>query len=102
MKSVLLTAFAFAFAISIASGCASLRAQGAPAEFEGGVLVDYSKKMTLYTYDKDPANGTKSDCNGPCAANWPPFIAGAGDKDVAGFSKVRRDDGTLQWAYKGK
>ena len=102
MRNVLLTAFAFAFAISIASGCASLRAQGAPAEFEGGVLVDYSKKMTLYTYDKDPANGTKSDCNGPCAANWPPFIAGAGDKDVAGFTKVRRDDGTLQWAYKGK
>ena len=99
---MLLTAAALALALSIATGCASLRAQGAPAEYEGGVLVDYSKKMTLYTYDKDPDNGTKSDCNGPCAANWPPFIAGAGDKDVAGFTKVKRDDGTLQWAYKGK
>jgi predicted lipoprotein with Yx(FWY)xxD motif len=41
-------------------------------------------------------------CNGPCAANWPPFVASAADKDVAGFTKVKRDDGTLQWAYKGK
>ncbi len=102
MNRMLLTAAALALALSIATGCASLRAQGAPAEYEGGVLVDYSKKMTLYTYDKDPGNGTTSACSGPCAANWPPFIAGASDKDVAGFTKVKRDDGTLQWAYNGK
>ena len=102
MRGVILIAAAVAFTVSIATGCASLRAQGAPAEFEGGVLVDYSKKMTLYTFDNDPSNGTKSVCNGPCAANWPPFIASAADKDVAGFTKVKRDDGTLQWAYKGK
>jgi len=102
MRNMLLTAFVLAFAVSVAAGCASLRAQGAPAEYEGGVLVDYSKKMTLYTFDNDPSNGTKSVCNGPCAANWPPFVAGAADKDVAGFTKVKRDDGTLQWAYNGK
>ena len=102
MRNLLLSAAALALTVSIATGCASLRAQGAPAEFEHGVLVDYSKKMTLYTFDNDPSNGTKSVCNGPCAANWPPFIASAADKDVAGFTKVKRDDGTLQWAYHGK
>jgi len=100
MKKMFLAAAALALAVSITTGCASLRAQGAPAEFDGGVLVDYSKKMTLYTFDKDPDN--KSVCNGPCAASWPPFIASAADKDVAGFTKVKRDDGVLQWAYKGK
>lgn len=102
MNKKFLAAAALALAVSIAAGCASLRAQGAPAEYDGGVLVDYSKKMTLYTFDKDPGDGSKSVCNGPCAANWPPFVAGAGDKDVAGFTKVKRDDGALQWAYKGK
>ncbi len=102
MNKMFLAAAALALAVSITAGCASLRAQGAPAEYDGGVLVDYSKKMTLYTFDKDPGDGSKSVCNGPCAANWPPFVAGAGDKDVAGFTKVKRDDGALQWAYKGK
>ncbi|HSD40645.1 MAG TPA: hypothetical protein VLD36_02155 [Burkholderiales bacterium] len=102
MRDMLLTTFVLACTVSIVAGCASLRVQGAPAEYEGGVLVDYSKRMTLYTFDKDPGDGTKSVCNGPCAANWPPFIAGAADPNVAGFTKVKRDDGTLQWAYKGK
>jgi predicted lipoprotein with Yx(FWY)xxD motif len=102
MRKALLATLALALTISVATGCASLRAQGAPAEYDSGVLVDYSRKMTLYTFDNDPGNGTKSVCNGPCAANWPPFIAGAGDPNVAGFTKVKRDDGTLQWAYKGK
>lgn len=93
-------AIATALLLTVAAGCASLPTQGAPAQLEGGVLVDTAKKMTLYTFDKDPVG--RSVCNGPCAANWPPFIAAAGDKDVAGFAKVRRDDGTLQWAYKGK
>jgi predicted lipoprotein with Yx(FWY)xxD motif len=102
MNKTFLAAAALALAVSITAGCASLRAQGAPAEYDGGGLVDYAKKMTLYTFDKDPGDSTKSVCTGPCAANWPPFVAGAADKDVAGFTKVKRDDGTLQWAYKGK
>jgi predicted lipoprotein with Yx(FWY)xxD motif len=89
-----------AAALSVASGCALFRSDAAPAEHRGGALVDTAKKMTLYTFDKDP--GGRSVCNGPCAANWPPFVAGAADKDVAAFTKVKRDDGTLQWAYKGK
>jgi predicted lipoprotein with Yx(FWY)xxD motif len=100
MRRIYLATAAAALSLTLATGCASLRAQGAPAEYSGGVLVDTSKKMTLYTFDKDPEG--RSVCNGPCAANWPPFIAAAGDKDVAGFTKVKRDDGAMQWAYKGK
>jgi predicted lipoprotein with Yx(FWY)xxD motif len=102
MRTTFLAAAALVLTVLFATGCASLRAQGAPAEYDGGVLVDYSKKMTLYTFDNDPGDATKSVCNGPCAANWPPFIAGGSDQNVAGFTKVKRDDGTLQWAYKGK
>lgn len=95
-----LAAAVLALTLGAAGGCASLWRPGAPAQHDGGVLVDRSKKMTLYTYDKDPDG--RSACNGPCAVNWPPFIAPAGDKDVGGFAKVKRDDGALQWAYKGK
>ncbi len=94
------TAAVLALCLAAATGCASLWAPGAPAQHDGGVLVDSSKRMTLYTYDRDPDG--RSACNGPCAANWPPFVAPADDKDAAGFTKVRRDDGALQWAYKGK
>ena len=55
---------------------------------------------TLYTFDKDAAG--KSNCNGGCAAAWPPFIV-ANPALVGGdFSIVKRDDGAAQWAYKGK
>jgi predicted lipoprotein with Yx(FWY)xxD motif len=66
---------------------------------KGKTLID-AKGMTLYTFDKD-ADG-KSACNGPCAANWPPVAAAADDKGADGFSVIKRDDGSRQWAYKGK
>jgi predicted lipoprotein with Yx(FWY)xxD motif len=56
--------------------------------------------LTLYVVDSDPAG--KSTCNGPCAANWPPLAATATDKPVGDYTIVTRDDGSLQWAYKGK
>jgi len=74
-------------------------AAGAPVSTSGGVLTD-SSGMTLYTFDHD-ANG-KSACNGPCATNWPPLLASAGDKASGDYQLVQRDDGKQQWAYKGK
>lgn len=56
--------------------------------------------MTLYTFDKD--GGGKSVCNGPCAANWPPFIAAADAQASGSYSVVIRDDGSRQWAYNGR
>lgn len=66
---------------------------------KGKTLVD-AKGMTLYTFDKDM--GGKSACNGPCAGNWPPLMAGTDAKDMGAWTVVTRDDGAKQWAYKGK
>jgi predicted lipoprotein with Yx(FWY)xxD motif len=66
---------------------------------KGKVLTD-AKGMTLYTFAKD-ADG-KSACNGPCATNWPPLKAGTDAKAMGDWSVITRDDGSKQWAYKGK
>jgi len=66
---------------------------------KGKVLTD-GKGMTLYTFDKDA--GGKSACNGPCAVNWPPLMAATDAKPATGYTIIARDDGSKQWAYKGK
>ena len=71
----------------------------APVKVSGGMLTN-DAGMTLYTFDKDA--GGKSACNGPCAANWPPFMVAAGGKAAGDWTIVTRDDGAAQWAYKGK
>jgi len=84
------------------SGCASTMATpAAPAMLSSGALVA-PNGMTLYTFDKDTAGSGKSTCNGPCAALWPPLMAGPNDQPSGAYSVVTRDDGTRQWAYKGK
>ena len=70
-----------------------------PAMTKDGMLVDH-KGMTLYTFDKDA--GGKSACNGHCAGNWPPLMAAATAAARGDFSIVTRDDGSKQWAQKGK
>ena len=60
-----------------------------------------AKDMPLYTYAAD-TTANKSACNGPCAAAWPPLAATDGDKDMGDWTVVTRDDGSKQWAYKGK
>ncbi|UVJ43962.1 hypothetical protein NVV94_26180 [Pseudomonas sp. LS1212] len=64
-----------------------------------GMLVDH-QGMTLYTFDKD--DGGKSMCNGECAKNWPPLMAKEGEKAEGKWMQIKRDDGTMQWAYDGK
>jgi predicted lipoprotein with Yx(FWY)xxD motif len=66
---------------------------------KGSVLTD-AKGMTLYTFDKD--SDGKSACNGPCATNWPVLKAEASDASGEGYTIITRDDGSKQWAYKGK
>lgn len=66
---------------------------------KGKALVD-AKGMTLYTFDRDSAG--KSACNGQCAQNWPPLMAGANASASGDWSVITRDDGSKQWAYKGK
>jgi predicted lipoprotein with Yx(FWY)xxD motif len=66
---------------------------------KGKIFTD-AKGMSLYTFDND--KGGKSACNGPCAANWPPLMAGASDKPSGEWTIITRDDGGKQWAYDGK
>jgi predicted lipoprotein with Yx(FWY)xxD motif len=84
----------------IAAGCSSMGAN-APAKAADGVLVG-ANDMTLYTFDRDAAGSGKSVCNGPCATNWPPFMATANTSASGDWTIVTRDDGSRQWAYKGK
>ena len=75
-------------------------APGAPArKTPDGILANVSG-MTLYTFDMDMAG--KSNCNGACAALWPPELAGADARPEGELSIIERDDGSKQWAYRGK
>jgi predicted lipoprotein with Yx(FWY)xxD motif len=82
-----------------ASTLATTAMAQSPAKAMDGVLAN-AAGMTLYTFDKDA--GGKSACNGPCAANWPPLLAGGEAKASGDWTIVTRDDGGKQWAYKGK
>jgi predicted lipoprotein with Yx(FWY)xxD motif len=93
-----------ALAAALLAGCAttSPSASGAPPlAMKGGMLVD-AKGMTVYTFDRDPAGGGKSVCNGDCAVKWPPVMAKADDKPSGDYTVVTRDDGKRQWAFRGK
>jgi predicted lipoprotein with Yx(FWY)xxD motif len=90
-------------AIAISAVTMSFAFAAAPAQTattsKGPALAD-AKGMSLYTFDKDA--GGKSACNGPCAANWPALKATDSDKPAGGYTVITRDDGSKQWAYKGK
>jgi predicted lipoprotein with Yx(FWY)xxD motif len=90
MNKLLLAALATAFTANVAL------AQSVAEN--NGVLT--SAGRTLYTFDKDEAN--KSNCNGACAAAWPPFMAKDGARASGNFSVITRDDGAKQWAINEK
>ncbi|MFG6485432.1 hypothetical protein ACG04R_02040 [Roseateles sp. BYS78W] len=91
-------AWAAALALALAACAATPTAPAKPAD---GVLVG-ANGMTLYTFDKDTAGSGKSVCNGPCATNWPPLAAAAGASASGDWTVITRDDGSRQWAYKGR
>lgn len=65
-----------------------------------GQTLTNDQGMTLYTFDKD-ADG-KSVCNGACAINWPPLSAASDAQPAYGYTVITRDDGSRQWAYRGR
>ena len=105
MKSstVTLTLASAALAAALIAGCAGapMSTSAAPARVADGVLVG-PNGMTLYTFDRDAAAPGKSVCNGQCAALWPPLAAAANARPTGDYTIVVRDDGSRQWAYKGK
>lgn len=93
------------FSAALLSGCANLGGYGAapaaPAKTVNGMLTN-AAGMTLYVFDKDPADASKSVCNGPCLALWPALLVDEGAKAAGDWQMVTRDDGKKQWAFKGK
>ncbi|MBN8996742.1 MAG: hypothetical protein J0H63_11275 [Rhizobiales bacterium] len=92
-------ALGLAAAILSASAALAAAPAGTGDTSLGKVWVD-GKGMTLYTFDKDGPG--KSNCNGDCAAKWPPFMAAADAKDDGDWTVVTRDDGSKMWAYEDK
>jgi predicted lipoprotein with Yx(FWY)xxD motif len=91
MNKLLLATLATAFTANVAIAESVVEVNGVLADAAG---------RTLYTFDKDADN--KSNCNGGCAAAWPPYLVKEGDRNPANIGVVRRDDNTLQWALNGK
>ena len=83
------------------SGTASNNNMQPPPTFVSAATNTAGTVITV-TFDKDMADSGKSVCNGDCAAKWPPLMAAASDKASGNYSIVTRDDGSKQWAYKGK
>ncbi|WP_329457099.1 hypothetical protein [Streptomyces sp. NBC_01497] len=63
--------------------------------------------FTLYRFDKDTADPSKSNCAGDCAATWPPVIVDPSGKlfldgvDMKNVGAVKRDDGSMQLTIGG-
>ena len=94
MKGTIVKRMIFSTALSTLS----LIAQANPTTDSNGVMASKDGK-TLYTFTKDAAG--KSNCNGACAAAWPPFMVANPAAAGGDFSIVTRDDGAKQWAFKG-
>ena len=96
----MLKTLTFIAAATLFAGTAFAAEPAGPApKATDGTFVT-AKGMTLYTFDKDTAG--KSVCNGQCATNWPPALAGDDAKPMGPWTIVVRDDGLKQWALNGK
>ena len=93
------TLFATLVAVLLATSVTAA-AQPVPATKAADGTLTNAAGMTLYVFDKD--GGGKSACNGPCVANWPPLMVVGNGAASGDWTIVVRDDGTKQWAYKGK
>ena len=99
MKFTSRTSATLTLALAILSGCAAMTPT--PVQVANGVLIG-PNGMTLYTFDRDTTGSGKSVCNGPCATNWPPLVPTATAQPLGDYTIITRDDGSRQWAMKGK
>jgi predicted lipoprotein with Yx(FWY)xxD motif len=100
MRATTLLTSAALFAVASYGIAVAADAMPGGIKMMGGMLED-AKGMTLYTWDNDK-EANKSSCNGMCLMNWPALKASATDKDMGDWKVITRDDGSKQWAYKGK
>src|SRR5215469_4195615 len=57
---------------------------------------------TLYTFDKDTTPGKSACTDEQCVKAWPAMASPADAKPTGEWSVITRDDGSKQWAFKGK
>jgi predicted lipoprotein with Yx(FWY)xxD motif len=70
----------------------------------GRVYADANDR-TLYVLDRERVShgaAFQSSCLQKCLETWKPFPAAALARDSGDWSVARRNDGTLQWVYKGR
>lgn len=103
-----LSLITLSLAAALAGGCAMQGGRGgggdrpeAPARIAEGTWVA-PNGYTLYTFDRDNAGSGRSECNGPCAAQWPPFFADRDARERGGWTVISREDGSRQWAFRGR
>jgi predicted lipoprotein with Yx(FWY)xxD motif len=70
------------------------------ASIGGATVLTNSKGFTVYSFALDtPAT---SNCNGTCAANWPPVKGSVTAPGVTGtFGTIKRSDGSVQATFNG-
>lgn len=102
MKQTIVAAMlALAVIVPVVAVSADAPAKGAPPIRKlDGVLVD-DKGRGLYTYVGDDEPG-RSKCNAQCRLLWPPLMADADAQPRDPFTLATRDDGSRQWALRGK
>jgi predicted lipoprotein with Yx(FWY)xxD motif len=71
----------------------------------GKIVVDGNGR-TVYVFDKDSDDPPKSNCDGDCAAKWPPVMAGSAAPQLDGIDAslvgtVTRSDGSKQLTIDG-
>ena len=58
--------------------------------------------LTLYTFDNNVAGSGRSVCNPPCCHLFRPYAGEKGAHPTGEAGVINRDDGTRQWAWKGR
>jgi predicted lipoprotein with Yx(FWY)xxD motif len=91
LTSVVAASFALTASVALAQPPGVQQANGGLASGDG---------KALYTFDNDQPG--KSLCTGPCNNFWPPFAAQQDAKPAGDWTIITRDDGSKQWAHKGK
>jgi predicted lipoprotein with Yx(FWY)xxD motif len=70
-----------------------------------GAFVVNAHGFTVYRFDKDGTNPSKSNCVGECAKTWPPMLASertmVSELDAGLLGTVERADGTAQVTFAG-
>lgn len=85
------------FALAIVLTCGVATQAIAQPRISNGIITD-EKGMSLYSWTNHPAL-----CEGACSLSWPPMLVVPDTKaPTADFGTIKREDGKLQWTYKGK